>query len=104
MHDCILPGSPEGAHQHSPGACGPIIEQASAIGDEYYDESSPVETLGTGIPCTSRHCFPVLKYVHVYTMIDLLEQAITTFQFIIIMISLNLSTYFISINFVFHCR
>ncbi len=54
MHDPILPGSLEGAHQHSPGACGPIIEQASedvlAIADEFCDESSPVEKLGTGIP------------------------------------------------------
>ena len=69
VSDCILPGSLEQAHQHIPGACGPIIEQASedvlAIGDELYDESPPVEKLGTGIT-SSRYCFPVLKYVHMH--------------------------------------
>ena len=66
---CILPGSLEEAHQHTPGACDSIIEQASedllAIGDELYDESPPVEKLGTGIT-SSRYCFPVLKYVHMH--------------------------------------
>ncbi len=48
---CILPGSLEGAHQHSPGACKTSFhEQASEDAlIRVDDESLPMEKLGTGI-------------------------------------------------------
>ncbi len=49
---CILPGSLEGAHQHSPGACKTSFhEQASedVLAIRVDDENLPMEKLGTGI-------------------------------------------------------